>query len=300
MPASTEQQWKPEEDNLLRQSIKTTSLKDLQIGGRTRRAIESRACLLGLKSATPKIKHSKDESFWSVPNALNSYYAGYLAADGCVHDQCYSVSWAAQQDDRCALEAFKAAVRFTGDIKCAAKVTPSGGISQMCTIRVANCKRWMADLATNFSVIPRKSRRLAPPNVTTDFLRCCYLIGYIDGDGCIHADNRGQAQIRFVSASRDIIAWLQWFIESRFPFQMRAKPKHITTSANGAYHHYSVYGMTAIKLFEFLRHIDVPKLARKWESPTFLAAVATYRQDYPGYFTSDKEPRFDGSGNIPH
>lgn len=310
MPASLEQQWKLEEDILLKKLItQGMSYKDMDkyILGRTRRAIDSRAFILGLKSGTPKIKHSKDENFWEIPNKLNCYYAGLLAADGCIHDQSNSTSWSCEVKDKIYLEYFSNYIKFSGTIKYGTKINDftqldnrknTKSISNMAHLRICNCKKWHRDMAKNFSLTPRKSHRLAPPNLNNDLLKCCYIIGYIDGDGCLHVNNRGEAHISFTSASINVLEWIKDFIEHNFPFKLRNKPKNISTSSEGTYHHYSIYGMQAIKVFEFLRQIDVPKYDRKWQNPKFLEMCQKYREKYPYFFDKNQNLTFNSDNNL--
>lgn len=305
MPASLEQQWTSEQDQLIRSLVKegiSTKQMPPHIPGRTLRAIESRVYLLGLKSGTPRTKHSKDEAFWSTPNPLNSYYAGLLAADGSVCTEKHTLQWVCHESDRGALQGFVEAARFTGGIRVHERQTPLGGGTAHTSVRVAACQRWNADLARNFGVIPQKAYRLTPPPLPTDLLFACYLIGYTDGDGCIsinrHRDGREMPVICYTSASRAILEGIRAFVERHFPFRRSGKETHLASSAEGTYHHYRIYGMQAVKLFEFLRRIDVPKFARKWGNPAFLALAESYHQRWPDYFTPDKEVVFGPDGNL--
>ncbi len=269
---------------------------------RSARAVSCRIYELGLKSGNPRTKHSKDEAFWEVPNPLNSYYAGVLAADGTIATAREVVQWTCEQTDRPAMEGLVRASRFTGAITDTPRKSPcSENVSIHSRISFSACQKWNADLARNFNVIPRKAHRLAPPAFSSDLLACCYLIGYIDGDGCIHAAKSGDPSISFTSASRAIIQWIQTFVESRFPFQVLANPKpnHIRSSSEDTYHHYVVRGMVAAKLFLFLRQLPVPKFPRKWDNPAFLAIVERYREWWPEFFTPDMEVAFDENGNLP-
>lgn len=80
---------------------------------------------------------------------------------------------------------------------------------------------------------------------------------------------------------------------------MRVKERSVSTSANGNYHSYVVYGMSAVKMFEFLRTIDVPKFSRKWDNPAMLEAMAEYRTKWPEYFAAPNLIAFDEQGNLP-
>lgn len=300
MPASQEQQWSSEEDAIIRTLVKQgLQLKQMppHLPKRTLRGISCHVYALGLKSGNPRIKHSKNEMFWEMPNALNTYYAGLLAADGSVGGCRAILQWTCHKQDRWIMDRFVTDTKFTGHIVESLKKSPaSDHMATHCRIAISACQKWNADLARNFNVIPQKAYRLRPPNISTDFLRCCYLIGYTDGDGCIHPGKNGMPQFQYVSASLSIITWIREFVESHFPFKIKQKTTKVRSFADGNYHSYTTYGMTAVKLFEFLRQIDVPRFPRKWDNPEFLAVAQTYRERWPEFFTPDKEVRFDSAG----
>lgn len=305
MSASLETQWTLEEDSIIRRCLaEGMQIKQALplLPKRRIRGLYSRVYTLGLQSGQPRTKHSKDETFWETPNSLNSYYAGLIAADGSVGGYREVLQWTCESADRSSMQGLIVASKFTGQITESVKHHATGNSSIHCRMLVSACQKWNADLARNFNIVPQKSHRLAPPIFTNDLLACCYLIGYTDGDGCISIGKpKGAPEMPvfcYTSASRAILEWLQSFVESRFPFSRAGRPNSIATSHNGNYHHYRVAGMVAIKLFDFLRRIDVPHFARKWDNPAFLALVETYRQKWPEFFAPDKELAFDPAGNI--
>ncbi len=249
--------------------------------------------------------HSKDESFWEVPNALNSYYAGLAAADMSVGTSRSILAWGCASEDDEYMQGFIDATKFTGKLVKFTRVGTSicGGrvatpILYHSRVVISACQKWCDDLSRNFNVIPNKTHRLRPPNLTTDYLKCCYLIGLFDGDGAISHYLRARPIIAYGSASKDIVEWVQQFVESRFPFQIRLKPQVVRTLLDGRYHHYTINGMVAAKLIEFFRTIDVPHFARKWDNPLILQIIDKYRVKWPEFFTPDKELAFDSAGTL--
>lgn len=305
MPASKEQQWKPEEDQTLKDCLKSGMiLPEISeyIPTRTKRAIQCRMGKLELKANNPRTFHSKDESFWETPNSINSYYAGVIAADGSLSNKAYTLAWACESTDRPHLEDFVKRTRFTGGIKEFLKQSPkSDYIAIHNSVRVSACKKWNADLAFNFNIVGNKTYRLSPPNLANDYLMCCFLIGYTDGDGTIspfRTKAKPEIHIRYCSASRCIIEWIRDFVIKHFPFQIKGRDSKVHISANGQHFSYSIYGVRAIQFFEFMRKLDLPKFPRKWDNPEILAVVERYHRDFPQWFTPDQERVFDAAGMI--
>lgn len=303
MPASKDQQWKPEEDNLLKKLINEKySLKKIAefFSNRSRRAIENRTYVLGLKSGTPRTKHTKNEDFWNIPNPLNCYYAGLAAADMCVQKNRSLLQWQCHIDDVVYMKNFIRDTKFTGkEFYVKNKSPKSDNISIHACLRV-NSKKWKEDLAKNFNIVPEKTYRLRPPTFSSDYLTCCYIIGLLDGDGAISwSKSTRTPHIAYGSASKDIVYWFQNFVESKFPFGVRKlKEKNITVAENNSYYRYNIYGLRAIKFIEFLRVIDVPHFSRKWDNPEILIIIEEYKNKFPEFFTPEQSLRFDINKNI--
>lgn len=309
MPASKDQQWKPEEDQLLRTMLAAgQSLKGIamQFPSRSRRAIECRTYTLGLKSGTPRTVHSKNEAFWETPNALNCYYAGLAAADMSVDHVKHTLSWGCEHEDELYIDLFIQNTGFTGKSFRTTKINGVIGGRQIIkptsihsNLRVAACQQWHRDLARNFNVVPNKTHRLRPPNLETDLLKSCYLIGLLDGDGALSYSTQNMTpNIAYGSASRDIVEWVREFVESRFPYKMRATKTEVRELLDGHYYHYNVYGISAVKLIELFRTINVPKFTRKWENPILLKIIDRYHEKWPELFTPETTPRFNSGDGI--
>ena len=309
MPASKEQQWKTEEDDLLRNSIKQRlSFKDMVplFPARTRRGLTCRAYTLGLQSGTPRTIHSKNESFWETPNAINSYYAGLAAADMSVGKSRSILAWTCATEDEEYMVEFVKRCGFTGSIRRFNKENKSicGGhpTKPLCfhsSVVIAASQKWCADLARNFNVVNNKTHRLRPPNLHSDYLKCCYLVGLLDGDGSVSFNMKEKSpHIAYGSASRDIVEWVREFVEDHFPFKIRARPTSVAEKLDGRYYHYSICGMTCVKLIELLRTIDVPRFKRKWDNPLILELIQGYHMKWPEYFTPEKELAFHDDGSI--
>lgn len=302
MSASKDRQWAPEEDQLLRTLIEARHFFREMVPffpKRTQMAIESRARDKGLHSGRPAKKYTKNEAFWEIPNPLNSYYSGLMAADGClVRGTASALMWKCSGDDVEYVTRFIASCGYTGPIQHASIDHPVKGVVRYPYVRINSCQKWHADMERNFSLTPQKTRRLAPPSLTSDLLLCCYLIGYIDGDGCIYPNRSSFAQVNFTSASLAIIEWVKRFTDKHFNTQVQVRERNIQTPDHGRFHHFSVQGLSAGLMIDFLRRIDVPRFARKWDNPAILALIDGYRAKWPHLFAPENELSFDAAGMI--
>jgi hypothetical protein len=121
---------------------------------------------------------SGDENFFSVPNILNSYWAGFIAADGCIrgyHDHYLSLGLS--KKDISHLEKFKRDLRLSNKITIYDK--HNSCITGLSSNKICD------DLKNNFNITPRKSKTLKPPNIKNKTNILSFIAGYIDGDGSV-------------------------------------------------------------------------------------------------------------------
>jgi hypothetical protein len=290
------ERWTKEEEEKLVNLINTEKYPFKEIGkqlGRTAQSCQDRAISLGIKNRYRYRKYFHNQDFWSIPNPINCYYGGYAAADSGVSskDGTKRISFRMElcQRDKCALDEFMAFTEHTGKLSYLDRSEEPGRLGEN-TYRyeVNDSSNWKNDLERNFSIIPNKTYRLAPPNLNSDFLNLCYLIGMTDGDGCISLSRarKNQFLFKYTSASLAIIEWIQETIEkhSNCGIQNRKKKKEISISTNGRCATYTIYGMKSLVLFDTLRRFPVPKLKRKWSDPRILEFLETRKKDYPQFF----------------
>lgn len=248
-------------------------------------------------------KHTKDESFWETPNPLNCYWGGFLAADGYICEKVghEAVKVGLSIKDLKHLEKFKKDTKYTGIIsqrKSRFKNKEKHPYTILVYIGINACKKWVADMKLNFNLCQRKTKILQGPNLTNDYLNLCFLIGYIDGDGCVHWDKwKKQPTIKFVSSSPIILNWVKDIFDRQFNFSARA-PKKFNITKEPTMGKLSISGLRAAKVFELLSAIDIPKLDRKWKNPEFLAEFENYKLKFPTFFTKEAKQRLDIDGNL--
>lgn len=266
--------------------------------GRTADSVCIQAGRSGLKNRFHLLKYTKNEEFWAVPNPINSYYAGLLAADGSVNWDKNLVSIALNATDAPEIEEFVRVSEYTGPIHRYAQPKSSlfvrGPIAQL---QINNSKRWNDDLYRNFNLFPQKTYRMAPPNLHSDLLKACYILGYLDGDGSICFTGTSTS-VGVSSASREILEWMKQFIDAHFHPEKGSRYANVLKLSDSECWNYSITGNRAVHIFDFFRSLPTPKFARKWEDPTILGNVARHKALRPHVFSQDSILSFDSTGTL--
>lgn len=188
-----------------------------------------------------------NHNFFSKPNLLNSYWAGFIAADGCIDDTKYSkkLKITLAHKDRNHLFRLKKYINYSGKIYR----------HQFSVIELVSNKL-CEDLRKNFNITPRKSLTLKPPKGLTKRQTLAYIIGYIDGDGYIGViDNTKRIKIL---GTKFVLNWIrkQLLQHEKQLTDVKKYDKNVYT--------FYIYGKKASNITKLLNSIKVPKLKRKW------------------------------------
>lgn len=199
-----------------------------------------------------------NEDFFSNPNLLNSYWAGFLAADGNISKNAKILSLQISQKDLQHLKLFANTLEFTGKISI---YTRKNGCDS-CQLSISS-KKICEDLKNNFNITPQKTFTLKFPSHLPLELQKAFCIGYIDGDGCI------TKRKHYNYLSINVIGNYNFLLDFRNLYNtLLPKEFELTvniTKKNNVFQ-LTVGGKTksSILIEEFLK-IKVPKLYRKWE-----------------------------------
>ena len=279
---------KQEVDNLI--ELLSQGLQFSEISkkiNRTKNACSLKASKLGFQSwHIKKRKYEINESFWKDFNFLNCYYAGILAADGCLRlnnkkfKYAGSLEWQVASKDRILLEAFKDISSYQGPI--------SDGIygGHRKSKLYIKCQTWNKDLFENFNIIPNKTFRVMPPHGLTDQQMFCWLIGYIDGDGCLTFNKiHKKLVLSITSCSKELLDFIYEFLKERFPLKIK-KSKECKPRKDkiGNYWTLGIYGIRATCLYSYLKQYNLPKLVRKWDQPKINELEAAFKESHSHFF----------------
>lgn len=192
-----------------------------------------------------------NENFFQEHTSDSYYWAGFIAADGCIKDRdsCMELTLG--------IKDIKHLNKFNISIKSSYKIiTKFKGRHECCSLTLYS-KKLITDLNTNFCITPRKSLTLEYPKFTNKFLEDSFIRGYIDGDGCI---NKKVATISILGTHNFLSGVVKRFEEiTNDEFIIRKK--HKTSNIFDL----RVYGNRARILFKHFSNLNVPNMNRKWD-----------------------------------
>lgn len=163
-----------------------------------------------------KPKYFCNDSFFAIPNPINSYWAGFIAADGSIDKRDSRLAIELGIKDEIILQTFKTQIEYTGIISYTK--TKRDNIVQP-RINIFS-KKIVNDLNNNFNITPRKSLTLKPPNNLDKDCTEAFIKGYIDGDGCFYLAkdyHRGTGNFiphLSILGTFEILSWIQNYINT--------------------------------------------------------------------------------------
>lgn len=265
--------WTAEEDQILIQYYGKIPFKQIStfLPGKSRSAVKGRARHLGLKGDVATVmplamrKYTLNEHYFSIPTPENSYWAGFIAADGCVSPERRSVKITLAVIDAEHLANFARCIDYNGPI-----TTHTGGgfkpPSPCVTLNICGASRWLRDLEKNFSIGSRKTFTATPPVGLSESCRMAFIVGYLDGDGSIYLASHTHKNTTYrrigmsFRGTREMLGWIQACFDRLVP----PGTKTASVSDDGVFPRYIIVGSRAEALLRELHKVDVPRLERKW------------------------------------
>jgi hypothetical protein len=194
--------------------------------------------------------YNVNDDFFKRPDLLNSYWAGFIAADGALSSGRNNVRIGINKKDVEHLVALKYQSLFEGPIR---------EYEDIVVLEVYS-KPWRQDLARNFFVTPQKTHTLVPPSHLSYTCTIAYIAGYIDGDGW-RTKSRNTPAIGF-QGNENVVRWITGFLNTYFP----ATRKNTVPAkrADAKCWQSTIYGYRVLDLTRAVKRLDLPLLARKW------------------------------------
>jgi hypothetical protein len=253
--------WTDEELQILQKSYSVIPINDIVklIPNHPRQSICRKASYLGLTNFTKNQSDSQkiysvDNTFFDEPNIRNSYWAGFIAADGYLGKDG-NVKITLSPKDHKILQVFKKHVRYNGKIKYGQ--TKYG---KYCKIDLWGMQQWHNALNQNWNIpLKNKTYNLTEPKLNNKELDLAYATGLIDGDGCLYYNNNN---LSFgFCGTKKIVLWMQqlWFtmINCKIDFRLNGNSK--------TNYRIFVYCKNAEKLIHQFKTVNIPwRMKRKW------------------------------------
>lgn len=224
-------------------------------------------------------------SFFYVPTPLSAYYAGFIAADGCIRDDG-TVNIKISSKDRDWLQVMadhlkpgfkvKTRARRRGNPCCDMHLSPKGTIAR-------DLYRW-------YNITPRKSNTLQPPhNLLDPVIIRCFIAGYLDGDGGFsykpskglrsqkggNAGNKGKSAPGLqccITGTESLIKWIDQNVPG-----VDANVYPVKGKKAWRYHCSTLHALHFAEYIKPQQYIPDVIMQRKWELPT------AYRLDRQAY-----------------
>lgn len=264
--------WTQEEISILKNKYGKITAKQIItfLPRRTSVAIDLKAREIGLK-ANPSLTRritNLDLDFFSTPNPLNSYWAGFIAADGNIKKGKNLVRIKLGEKDKGHLHQLVEDCKYSGKVKEAVKNKTSFAPYKKAFVLEIHSKQWVIDLYKNYNITPAKSKTLMPPNNLNHENTIAFICGIIDGDGCIYKTKgwRGSTTIScHVVGTRHLLEWISGTINIVSPSHKKYHHhcSKVILNKNGFYT-YCFSGGRLETFFSIVKNMNLPLLQRKW------------------------------------
>lgn len=250
--------WNAGEVEFLNANYKTLTIDALAgILGKSVDSVVYRLSSLGLKKRIPA---TYDKTYFDSLSMESAYWAGFIAADGCVrvtNKYEYRLQLVLKQSELYHIERFKSCIAYSGNIG----LYTNNQNYKSASMTIHGAKPLLDSLETIYNITQRKSLTLQPPNITDPELIKAFIIGYIDGDGCFTHTSGG----KYLSLSiLGTYSFLSWVSEQLFLISGIRVRKLIRCRKDTETYQIIASANKALSIWRSLNCVDVPKLERKW------------------------------------
>jgi hypothetical protein len=203
---------------------------------------------------------NKNEEYFTKTNKHNSYWAGFIGADGYVNEDKNVLQISLSAKDKDHLEKLKNELNEDYEIKVKKHTgTWATDESYVCSLAFTS-KQTVESLRENWGLHQNKTYTLTfPRNISVEEKKS-YLCGYIDGDGCINVkrNSRGKLQLS-INGNEEFLEGVVEFLRKEGEIEIK---NNLYPSRNIFV--FSVLGKTALSVLDFLYDEELPLMDRKW------------------------------------
>lgn len=192
-----------------------------------------------------------DQEFFSEPNKINSYWAGFIAADGSICKNLSDISVNLGIRDKEHLEKLSKALKYEGTIKIRKD-------KKAARLRWCRTQSMAHDLSIHYNITPQKTCKLEfPRQLLNQEYMFSFIAGFIDGDGWVTND----ALTLGVIGTKSMIDGIQEHLSLINPYvasyAITARP-HVNTFQ------IQIGKKASVSISNYMRTLDLPLMERKW------------------------------------
>lgn len=196
-----------------------------------------------------------NSNFFSKPNLLNSYWAGFIAADGNLEKNTNKLIIDLANKDVRHLYKLKKYLNFNGKIRYYKYSDRSYVRLGFKNLKICS------DLKKNFNITSRKSLTLKPPKGLTKKQALAYIAGYIDGDGSFNINtmykkNKKHIYLRLsILGTKNVLSFIEKILSAKGKIYRQ----------NERIFQLVYWGDAKVTLVKKqILNLDLPLLGRKW------------------------------------
>jgi len=230
--------------------------------GRSVAAVSIKAKSLGLKGNPSRTRrqHNLNDGFFEKHTLEACYWAGFIAADGNISSpkrKKANVRIKLKDIDVDHLEMLKKSLKYENELS---RSDQKGFVYYTLSFfseQIVEDLKW-------FNIIPKKSLVLNPPPLDGK-KALSFIIGYIDGDGCVYLETLKKRNPRLrlcLVGTEQMLLWIKFNFDKIVPFSIASTPRKIK---NSKIYQYQIASKKALDVLNYLNLIDVPKMQRKWK-----------------------------------
>ena len=190
-------------------------------------------------------KYSINEHYFDViDEPEKAYWLGFLAADGYVHDERGELNLQLQERDKGHLEKFAKALECEIPIMT---IHSSYAGKPLTHYRFSVKCRKMVDALKQWGIVQNKSFILTPPTGIDKNLMSYWILGYLDGDGCVE-NAKKRIRISF-TGTLAVLEYIKDFFHSNNTIRLEHR-------CNNTYH----FALEVAKSEDFLAEMEYDKI----------------------------------------
>ncbi|MCA6430287.1 MAG: hypothetical protein IM613_12710 [Cytophagales bacterium] len=263
--------WTPQDDTVLRENYhKGVEFCFSLLPHHPIESIYTHANDLGLRVDVSELKRIYDfnRKYFTELTLENCYWAGFIAADGCVQDNgTLSIGLAVKDKEH--LQKFADAIGYTGSLREYWYAREDIKDIHKVQLELTTAKQIASDLQKWFNITPRKTKTLEAPTLLTPEQQVAFVAGYTDGDGSIFIakkDNSlhysvvgGLSSMSFIKGVFDVIVPIPESGRGRGCLMQIDKDRYTFPM-----YRYIVTGSRAVAILQKIKQYPLPLLERKW------------------------------------